>query len=108
MRAGATHRITGTDDSAVMNILKTKTNKTMILKKKLTAFLLAATFYIYIITQFIACNGTSADDRGTGWVAPDETDGKNSPITVNAEVEAKGGKLYDQYCRTCHGETGLG
>jgi len=80
----------------------------MIVNKKLIAFLLPATFYSLLTLPFTACNTSTSDVKGTGWKAPDETNEKNSPVPVSAEVEAKGGKLYDQYCRTCHGETGLG
>ena len=80
----------------------------MILNKKLAACLLSATFYLLLIIQFFACQVNSTEDQGTGWLAPDETNGNKSPFTINDEVEVRGGKLYDQYCRTCHGETGQG
>lgn len=78
----------------------------MIVNKKLIAFLLIRCFYLIIVTQFSACNSSKKENRD--WEAPDEVNSLNSPIPITADVELQGEKLYNQYCRTCHGETGFG
>lgn len=75
--------------------------------KRPNAFLLIAAFCILIILQFVACN-SSEEDKNKNWKAPEEADNKKMPFTKTVEIEQKGQHLYNVYCRTCHGETGLG
>lgn len=76
--------------------------------KKHKAFLLIAGFYIFIISQFAACNSSDQQDKNKVWKAPEVADNLKSPVLKSVEMEQKGQSLYNVYCRTCHGETGLG
>ncbi len=42
------------------------------------------------------------------WKAPAEADTLKSPFTYSPEVIREGEKLYQIYCASCHGKTGLG
>ncbi len=74
--------------------------------KKLKAFLLIGSFYLFIILEFTACNSSKQQDKN--WIAPSHADNVKSPFSNNMEMEQKGQNLYNVYCRTCHGETGFG
>lgn len=74
--------------------------------KKLYAFLLMICFFLFIISEFAACNSSKDPDKN--WTAPSGADNVKSPFSHSAEMEEKGQKLYNVYCRTCHGETGFG
>lgn len=76
------------------------------MNKKPAAFLLISGFFLFVISEFAACH--SSQQKGANWEAPDEANAQNSPFPITADVELKGGKLYSLYCRTCHGENGLG
>ena len=83
-------------------------NPVKIMRKKLKAFLLFVSCYLFIILKFVACNSTEREDKNKNWKAPKEADNLKSPFTQSVEMEQKGQNLYNVYCRTCHGETGFG
>jgi len=74
--------------------------------KKLKAFLLICCFFLFIILEFSSCNSSKEPDKN--WTAPSDADNVKSPFSNVVEMEEKGQKLYNVYCRMCHGETGLG
>lgn len=57
---------------------------------------------------FSAFTGTSLHQAPEPWKAPTTADTIKSPIALNADAEKKGEDLYNLYCLSCHGETGMG
>ena len=52
-----------------------------------------------------AAIGVSAQ---SDWVVPKEAATLTSPVAANADVLARGGKIFQSRCRKCHGPEGKG
>lgn len=74
-------------------------------KKKLCTILLMTSTIFFIAELFYACNSPENSRR---WKSPSEADKLKSPFAYDLVSEEKGRGLYNMYCRSCHGETGLG
>ena len=67
-----------------------------------------------IITGFItvvltaAFTGVTPVQTPEPWKAPAAADSIKSPVIFNAKIVEKGEELYNLYCLSCHGETGMG
>jgi glucose/arabinose dehydrogenase/cytochrome c5 len=57
---------------------------------------------------FVSFRTIAPLDQDPSWKAPKWTDTLKSPIQASAVVLQAGKKLYDTYCQSCHGKTGLG
>ena|ERR1700730_11746072 len=57
---------------------------------------------------FYASCGNKPKQPNEGWNAPPEANYLKNPLFINPSTEQKGRELYQLYCRSCHGETGLG
>ena len=55
-----------------------------------------------------SCGGNKPKQPNEAWKAPPEANFLKSPFLNNSPMEQKGRELYQLYCRSCHGETGLG
>ena len=44
----------------------------------------------------------------TAWQAPAEADGYQNTVKADAKSIADGKKVYETYCKLCHGDTGKG
>jgi glucose/arabinose dehydrogenase len=75
-------------------------------RKKLSAFLMLGCSIFFIAEIMNACN--SSEKPTDSWKAPRESEELKSPFAFDLVSEEKGRGLYNMYCRTCHGENGLG
>ena len=46
--------------------------------------------------------------QGHGWTIPEGASAEKNPLDSTPEVLKKGEALYNSFCSTCHGRTGLG
>ena len=78
-------------------------------RKKLSAFLILSCSIFFIAEIMNGCNHSEkAPVTPGGWKAPRESDELKSPFAFDLVSEEKGRGLYKLYCRSCHGENGLG
>ena len=63
--------------------------------------------YFGIVFFIIACN-SPVEDNDNRWNVPADAKKLKSPFENSQAVQENGKVLYNQYCRSCHGETGLG
>ena len=61
---------------------------------------------LVVISTSIACN--SVKDSNERWKAPADAQKLITPFSDNERTVKNGEAIYNLYCRSCHGETGLG
>src|SRR5215204_2008363 len=76
------------------------------LKKKLCTICLIACTIFFITGIFVGCN--QSETSSNEWKAPSKSADLKSPFAFDLVSEEKGRGLYNLYCRSCHGESGLG
>jgi hypothetical protein len=74
-------------------------------KKKLCTILLIFCTIFFVAEIIHGCN--QSENPPDGWKAPSETDQLKSPFSFDLVSEMKDRGLYNLYCRSCHGESGL-
>jgi glucose/arabinose dehydrogenase len=75
-------------------------------RKRLGAILVLGSTIFFMAELMQSCN--QSENSSTRWKAPSETDQLKSPFAFDLVAEEKGRSLYNLYCRSCHGESGLG
>ncbi len=76
----------------------------MHMRKLCTLLVLAGTIFFTSVT-FKSCKSRENTGR---WQSPPEAEKLKSPFAYDLVSEEKGRGLYNMYCRSCHGESGLG
>lgn len=77
----------------------------IMMDKKRCAILIKS-IALFIFSVLTACNSPEKSDNA--WKAPRDADKLKNPFSITTLTEQKGQILYNLYCRSCHGETGLG
>lgn len=60
------------------------------------------------LAALVLAQGVKPQPRDTDWIAPPEEQAKTAPAAADPEGLARGHKLYDKHCATCHGDKGKG
>ena len=58
------------------------------------------------LSFILSCS--NAPDKNDRWKVPPDADQLKNPLQYNPLAKEKGKVLYNQYCRSCHGEYGFG
>src|SRR5688500_18135825 len=66
----------------------------------------ASRMSMFILSIIVACSSPAYDDEE--WDVPSSAHLLNNPFSTNNDAFEKGKKLYQLYCRSCHGKTGMG
>jgi glucose/arabinose dehydrogenase len=74
-------------------------------KKFCTGWLIYCTTFL-LVGLVIGCKESSS--ASNEWKAPAASDDLKSPFSFDLVSEEKGRSTYNLYCRSCHGESGLG
>lgn len=61
-----------------------------------------------MVVLFAAFTGIAPVQTPEPWKAPGAADSIKSAVVFNAKTAEKGEELYNLYCLSCHGETGMG
>ncbi len=78
-------------------------SKTMKKEKILNVSLFVLAFVAFALFAF-----KPAVNYQEAWVVPDKYKNMENPVADDEEALEIGGELYDKYCKSCHGKTGLG
>ena len=65
------------------------------------------TFTIFIVTAAFIISGFTFFQTDT-WIVPAKSAKTPNPVKSNAESISEGKIVWNQYCSSCHGRTGLG
>ena len=79
-------------------------------KKRIGAAIVIGGSIFFLSEIMKGCNQpqTPSEESGANWKAPSSADDLKSPFSFDLVSEEKGRSLYNLYCRSCHGENGLG